>query len=899
MRLPFSIDELKGLINSDSGFQSFLKTLLPEFSQGFIDNLTADESFIDSLFQLLPPASRDYVVSLLENLIFTPKKAQSLYEHCRFFEARDLLLTSIQLYENPPTTFNHFLNTSLEFVSKRTLALFNDLLADVENELGNTKKSMDYHYKSLALAKEINDLDTIVKAKHSIGLYYLQLGEVEKCLESTHEAHDLIIGQPDQWMSQAKILATLANAYSSLGQPDKANDYIEKAERICVRQNNQSSLPMILNNIACLYWEIDKPQDVLETLQHALYLARQCQDIRQEALILNNLAVLFLKEIDTPDNLEIAKSYLNIAADKSQEIGSLRLEALSINNLGQYFQVNNQPFQAKKAFQNAITKYRNAGLSLDEANSLFTLGMLLKNQLTQPAEAVDCFKKSIKISEKVRGSLKKERDRISYTANITNSYEQIIECLVQLNNTELAIEFTERSKSRSLVEFLAEETVEKKNTGIDIQLFEKASILLKEIGELREAIRAISKKTEKIIDTDFAGKNMSLYEHQTETYLKDIYEKEQEFNDIYSELNIIDPEKTAIIGIQTISVSEIQKCLNLDTALINFFQTQDFLYLFLVSVNEPARNFQIPIRGIDAFEKVKNLLEKLKKKELRDIRSHEFIKEIKQPLSQLFDLIFKPVSTFIQKFSHIIISPHLFWHYFPFQALFNKDKKQYLCDQYHISLCPSASVLKQCIEKNNVNRDSGLILAHGTSELVFVEQEAEKIAQAFNSKADVFLTQEADLEKIEYAKDKYGLIHIACHGNFDSDQPFPSGIHFPSSKSNKQIIYLLEFFKLKIRTNLVTLSACESGLINYTSADELIGISRGLFYAGAASVLLSLWQVADESTCYLMENFYWHYVNNRKTKAESLQLAMQGVKAKKEYAHPYFWAPFTVIGDWR
>ena len=74
---------------------------------------------------------------------------------------------------------------------------------------------------------------------------------------------------------------------------------------------------------------------------------------------------------------------------------------------------------------------------------------------------------------------------------------------------------------------------------------------------------------------------------------------------------------------------------------------------------------------------------------------------------------------------------------------------------------------------------------------------------------------------------------------------------------------------------------------------------QGLLYAGVASVLLSLWQVSDESTCYLMENFYWHYVINRQTKTKALQLAMQAVKAGKEYAHPYYWAPFVIMGDWR
>jgi len=84
-----------------------------------------------------------------------------------------------------------------------------------------------------------------------------------------------------------------------------------------------------------------------------------------------------------------------------------------------------------------------------------------------------------------------------------------------------------------------------------------------------------------------------------------------------------------------------------------------------------------------------------------------------------------------------------------------------------------------------------------------------------------------------------------------------------------------------------------------TGADEIIGLSRGLFYAGAAAVMLSLWQVADKSTCLLMENFYRQYVKNGKTKTSSLQLAMQAIKDNEEYAHPYYWAPFVVMGDWR
>ena len=96
----------------------------------------------------------------------------------------------------------------------------------------------------------------------------------------------------------------------------------------------------------------------------------------------------------------------------------------------------------------------------------------------------------------------------------------------------------------------------------------------------------------------------------------------------------------------------------------------------------------------------------------------------------------------------------------------------------------------------------------------------------------------------------------------------------------------------------ITVSACETGLSLATKADELMGLSRGLFSGGAAALMLSLWKVADESTCQLMENYYTNYVHNRQTKTRALQLAMQTLKTQPKYAHPFFWAPFVVMGEW-
>ncbi len=898
MRLPFSSKDLRRLINNDPGFQQFLKALPLEFTEN-LTNKILDDSHLNNIFQLLPPASRDYVISVFENVINMPEKARTLYEQCRYFEARELLLSSIELYKNPPQTPHGFLNKSVGFVTKRAQALFNDLLADIESVLGNTQEAMTYHQRALQLAKDINDLNTTVKAKNSIGAYYLQLGEIEKCLKYCHDALETISGHTDQWSIQNKILSTLAEAYNDLGQIDRAYEYALQSIDLSIQRNDRKLIPVNLNNLACLYLEHGDINKAIETLKYGLMITQEDNDLLKEALILNNLAVCYLREPFIDNNLELAKSYIESADVKSRKIGSMRLKALSANNLGKYFQIIGKRIQAKEAYLKAVTIYRQTGLAADEAASLCNLGSLFKRELSDLDGATESFDKAIKILEKIRGNLRKEVDRITYTDVVSDPYEQIIDCLVPLNRIDEAVEYAERAKSRSLLDFLTMRIEEGGFVAADRKMFAKALSRLKEIDELRESIRSINKKSEDKTTNDKARKNVSEYEQLTQSYSEMICEKEREFTDIYREINTTDPENASLIKVQAISVAEIQNCIGPNAAFIEFYQTEEQLHVFTVAANEPVKHVQIPTKGTKSFDQVQNVLEKIKQKDFLDVRSHEFIKEIREPLIHFFDLIFEPLLPYIQKSSHIIISPHLFWHYFPFHALYNKKRKQYLCDQFEISFCPSASVLRRCTEKNYTNRDSGLILARNNEDLIHVEQEAKTIESVFNPDADIFLSTDADLEKIESTHKSYDIIHLACHGRFDFDQPFLSGVHLPSSNSDTHMAYLLDFFKLNIQTNLVTLSACESGLVHYTSGDEMLGISRGLFYAGAASVLLSLWQVADESTCYLMENFYWHYVKNRKTKSRALQLAMQAVKAKKEYSHPYFWAPFVVIGDWR
>jgi len=132
------------------------------------------------------------------------------------------------------------------------------------------------------------------------------------------------------------------------------------------------------------------------------------------------------------------------------------------------------------------------------------------------------------------------------------------------------------------------------------------------------------------------------------------------------------------------------------------------------------------------------------------------------------------------------------------------------------------------------------------------------------------------------------LIHIATHGYFRQDNPMFSGIRLGDG-----VLSLYDLYQMRLPAELITLSGCATGLNVVADGDELLGLVRGLIYAGAQSALLTLWDVPDRSTSEFMASFYRH-LSYRHDKAAALRLAM--IDLRDRYPHPYHWAPFVLVG---
>jgi CHAT domain-containing protein len=235
---------------------------------------------------------------------------------------------------------------------------------------------------------------------------------------------------------------------------------------------------------------------------------------------------------------------------------------------------------------------------------------------------------------------------------------------------------------------------------------------------------------------------------------------------------------------------------------------------------------------------------------------------------------------------HIIVVPHDVLHYIPFHALFDGEK--YLIDDFTISYAPSASVYSLCSRGGTPEDGESLILGVPDDQAPFIEHEVRAVAEVV-PRASTYLGSDATQAVLREKGRSSRFVHIATHGFFRKDNPMFSGIRLGDS-----YLSLYDLYQMDLPVELVVLSGCATGLNVVAAGDELLGLARGLIYAGARSLVLSLWDVNDESSADLMRAFYSSFTGKAK-KSHALRAAM--LQVREAHPHPYYWAPFLLVGD--
>jgi len=333
MDFSFFQKEMKEILKEDSGFQEFLATL-SESERDSLTDIISDGTILNKLVNFLPDSLKGEINKTLQDIVEIPRKALGLYEECRFGEARDLLNQTISLYSYDQKTSVPELDRAREFVSTRLKALCYNLLGEVEWSLGKADEAAHCHRTSIKLAERVRDNDTCAKALLGLATQCWRRGSFEEALDYCHNALEHLEGNRDRWNSRSKILTTLSVILCDMGQSDDAVDHAARAVDLCYEIDDKKSLPVSLSNLACLFMEEGDPAHAMEALEEAIVAARETRDLREEALICNNLAMCLLRGSKTENEMDMAREELTHALSISKDISSPSLEAMATGNMG-------------------------------------------------------------------------------------------------------------------------------------------------------------------------------------------------------------------------------------------------------------------------------------------------------------------------------------------------------------------------------------------------------------------------------------------------------------------------------------------------------------------------------------------------------------------------------------
>jgi CHAT domain-containing protein len=575
----------------------------------------------------------------------------------------------------------------------------------------------------------------------------------------------------------------------------------------------------------------------------------------------------------------------------------------------------NKNMEAKKSFESAIEVALKAVDPQPQWMAHQWLGRMAEREGDEQS-AFEHYARVITIIETMRAKYTDPSLKVLFMKNKLRVYERMIQLLQKMQRAPEALHYLERARARVMLDMLEEKAFSSKNK-------EENELLIQERA-LRKQIDEISMEQEKIeIEKPQEVEEGILEAQEPEGPISELERLQAQHRAILERIEKLNPELASLVTINPLKASEIQALLDGDTVLLEYFMGQESRFIFVVT---PKKVLAVLLK-VDS----NRLFEKIKEFRARAVEGitldRLFSKAYEKPLLDLYEVLIQPIEEEISNKKNLVIVPHGMLHYLPFQALLSKEGK-YLLESFNISYLPSASVLKYARAKNKGNRVDLFAVgnpATGLSPLPAAEVEVKEVSAIFEKKL-VLTGQQATKISVKSQGPQYDMILLSTHGEMIESDPLKSNLRFTPSEKDDGRLTVNEIFDMEIKANLVTLSACETALVrgetgDFPQGDDLVGLSRAFIHAGAPSVVASLWKVSDDSTVELMRAFFRNLKSMRTSEAlrkAQLDLMKSSIRfhvergsggitqsinyqpeMSIECSHPFFWAPFILLGDWR
>ncbi|MEG4119422.1 tetratricopeptide repeat protein [Microcoleus sp. N9_B4] len=806
-------------------------------------------------------------------------------------------------------------------------------IGKVYSDLGEKQKALDYYNQSLPLKRAIGDRRGEAVTLSNIGAIYSALGEKQKALQYYNQSLPLKRATGDR-SGEAVTLNNIGLVYSDLGEKQKALQYYNQSLPLTRVTGDRSVEATTLNNIGGIYLALGEKQKALEYYSQSLPLTRATGDRSVEAITLNNIGRIYSDLGEKQKALE----YYNQSLPLTRATGDRSVEATTLNNIGAIYSALREKQKALEYYSQSLLLSQAVGNARTEAVTLYNMASVKRaqNNLT---EALNDIESSLKIIENLRTKIASPELRSSYFATVQNYYEFYIDLLMQLHKTNpqsgydtKALEASERSRARSLLELLQESNANIRE-GISPELLQQEKSLQQQLDAIEkqriETISSPNPNATKIAEID--KQRLALL---------------QQYQQIQAQIRTASPRYAALTQPQPLTLPEIQKqILDENTILLQYSLGESRSYLWVVT-STGLTSYELPKRA-DIETAAVAFRTAVTSPTQRNIPQ-----KVAQASANLGQIILQPAAAQLAN-KRLLIVPDGVLHYTPFPALTlpqtaGQNTNVSLIAEHEIITLPSASTLAilrqnygdrkppsqtlailadpvfspdderikgkitqattEKLEANNLGLNRSLRASEikwPPDRLPFTRQEAQTISSLFPSASsrqifdfDASRTTATDGNLVNYQ-----IIHLATHGLANSKNPELSGMvmSMVDDKGNlvNGFLRLTDIFNLKLAANLVVLSACQSGMGQNVKGEGMVGLTRGFMYAGAQRVAVSLWSVDDEGTAVLMQKFYQKMVQQKLAPAAALRAAQIEMMQEEKWKSPYYWAAFTLQGEWK
>ena len=792
-----------------------------------------------------------------------------------------------------------------------------------------------YYNLALRIWRQQRNLQRQVDVLINLGYLDMRRGEWLNGVSYLMQAQNLIDEESDP-PRMARIASGLAYVFDEIGLPESALVHYQRAREYFRQTQETDSYNRMQLLTGYNYFLQKKYSDSLKHLQQAL-LAFEDSAGDSTLNIAECHEYMGLVYIDT-GQYELALKHLQpslaVYKKKKNRQGEAQVQAW----LGQIYQQQGLISRARESYLAASRIFQEIPDQVKNASVRFTLGRLeFKDGNYEAAEGY--LKESIENTETIRHDLSTRVFASAFSASVHERYEAYIECLMRKHKAQpskgldvLAFEASELARARALSELLRE-TRTTALVGVDQQLAQEEK-------SIRHAIRTTFDQTVAVLATDYKKEELDKLERSL-TRLREQHKQST------AKLRLANPNYDKIEESTSYSLQQIQSLVIEDdqTVLLEYLVGQNASYVWVIKRN-----------GVKVFDLPKaDLITAAVRRVYENVSNEpddENSKQLSKATAELAELILRPVAGELNAQRVIVVADGAL-NYIPFQLLPNlAANNEPLVATYEVINAPSASILGQLRqEKQNRPFRTKVLAAFGDP--VFAANYAQQKASASDEltafsrgtqtwqagwrgvELDADLLDPSVIQPLPHTKfelnnlraiagsgaivatgfdasremlsrldlSKYAILHFATHGVLHPDKPEFSGFFLSTvdtaGRSQDGFINLQDVYRLNAPVDLVVLSACRTGLGQEVRGEGLIGLTRGFMFAGASSVVSSLWRVDDEATSELMKYFYANMLQKGMRPAEALRAAQNTLRQDPTWQSPHFWAGFTLQGEFK